>query len=240
MVKALPVLMDSNLFVTGLLWFIAFLFSTTCHEAAHAWVGKHGGDNTAHAGGQVTLNPWPHIQREPVGMVVMPWVTYYLGGWMMGWASAPYDPNWARRYPRRAGWMSLAGPAANFAIVLIALIAMRIGISAGVFQLTRQTGFEKLIQATSAGPMEGLAALLSVLSLNLLLGAFNLIPVPPLDGFSVLGIFLPEQATLKLMNLRDSMGGMTMLGVLVAWRLFDYIFEPVFITGLRLLYLRDL
>ncbi|MEO8098036.1 MAG: site-2 protease family protein [Acidobacteriota bacterium] len=233
--------MDSNLLVTGLLWFIAFLFSTTCHEAAHAWAGLRGGDKTAYSGGQVSLNPWPHIQREPVGMVVIPWVSFYLGGWMMGWASAPYDPYWARRYPRRSAWMSLAGPAANFAIVLLTGIAINLGVAAGVFRLSGRLEFDQLVAATSTGPMEGLAALLSVLfSLNLLLGAFNLMPFPPLDGFSVLGIFLPESATLKLMDFRDSLGGMSMLGVLIAWRAFDYIFEPVFITGLRLLYLPHL
>jgi len=53
--------MDANTLASGLLWFLAFLFSTTCHEAAHAWVAKRGGDLTAYAGGQVSLNPIPHI-----------------------------------------------------------------------------------------------------------------------------------------------------------------------------------
>ena len=74
----------------GLIWFVVFLFSTTCHEGAHALVAKLGGDPTA--SGQVTLNPIPHIQREKFGMVVMPILSYLLGGYMMGWASAPYDP----------------------------------------------------------------------------------------------------------------------------------------------------
>ncbi|MEP6963154.1 MAG: site-2 protease family protein, partial [Acidobacteriota bacterium] len=186
---------------------------------------------------QVSLNPWPHIQREPVGMVVIPWVSFYLGGWMMGWASAPYDPYWARRYPRRSAWMSLAGPAANFAIVIASGLLIEAGVFGGILKLSRSTAFDRIVVATSSGPMEGVAALLSVLfSLNLLLGAFNLLPFPPLDGFSVLGIFLPESATLKLMDFRDSLGGMAMIGILIAWRAFDYIFEPVFMTGLRLLY----
>ena len=80
--------------------------------------------------------------------------------------------------------------------------------------------------------------MLSVLfSLNLLLGAFNLMPFPPLDGFGVLGLFLPVSATHKLMDFRDSLGAMTMIGILVAWQAFDYVFEPLFIAGLLLLYL---
>lgn len=93
----------------GAIWYIVFLFSTTCHEAAHALAAKIGGDLTAFEGGQVTLNPIPHIRRSPFGMVVVPIISFLFGGWMIGWASAPYDPAWQRRYPRRSAWMALAG-----------------------------------------------------------------------------------------------------------------------------------
>jgi Zn-dependent protease len=233
--------MDTNLLITGLLWYVAFLFSTTCHEAAHAWAAHRGGDDTAYAGGQVTLDPMPHIRREMFGMVIMPWLSFLMGGWMMGWASAPYNPHWARAYPRRAAWMALAGPAANFALVLISFILITAGCQAGVLRLSGQTGFDGLVLAAAPGPMEGVAALLSVLfSLNLLLGAFNLMPFPPLDGFGVLGLFLPDAAIHKLMDFRDSLGAMMMIGILVAWQAFDYVFEPVFFAGLRLLYLPQL
>jgi Zn-dependent protease len=229
--------MDTNLLITGLLWYVAFLFSTTCHEAAHAWVAHRGGDDTAYAGGQVTLDPMPHIRRETFGMVIMPWLSFLTGGWMMGWASAPYNPHWARAYPKRAAWMALAGPGANFAIVLITFVLIQVGRASGILRLSGQYGFDEIVASTSSGPMEGVAALLSVLfSLNLLLGAFNLMPFPPLDGFGVLGLVLPEGATHKLMDFRDSLGAMAMVGILVAWKAFDYVFEPVFIAGLRMLY----
>src|SRR5208282_5331142 len=97
--------------VLGFIWYVAFLFSTTCHEAAHAYVAKIGGDTTAALGGQVSLNPIPHIRRSPFGMVVFPILSFFLsGGGMIGWASAPYDPLWERRHPRRSAWMALAGP----------------------------------------------------------------------------------------------------------------------------------
>src|ERR1700738_4309900 len=98
----------------GIIWYIVFLFSTTCHEASHALAAKIGGDLTAFEGGQVTLNPVPHIQRSPFGMVVVPIVSFLLGGWMIGWASAPYDPNWQRQYPRRSALMGLAGAGGEF------------------------------------------------------------------------------------------------------------------------------
>lgn len=233
--------MDSSFLLTGVLWFIAFLFSTTCHEAAHAWVAKLGGDPTAYTGGQVSLDPIPHMRREPFGMVIMPVLSYVTSGWMMGWASAPYNPKWARNYPRRAAWMALAGPVANFAIVLLAWILIQIGQATGVLQLSGKVGFTELVKSPADGPMAAAAALLSVLySLNLLLGSFNLLPVPPLDGFAVLGLLLPESAMLKLMDFRDSMGILSILGLLLAWRMFDAVFDPVYITGLKMLYLFQL
>jgi Zn-dependent protease len=233
--------MDTNLLITGLLWYVAFLFSTTCHEAAHALVAHRGGDDTAYAGGQVTLDPLPHIRRETFGMVIMPWLSFLTGGWMMGWASAPYNPHWARAYPRRSAWMALAGPAANFTLVLLSAVVIFVGRRMELLTLTGRGDLDNLVAATSSGPMEAVAALLSVLfSLNLLLGAFNLMPFPPLDGFAVLGLFLPENLTHKLMDFRDSLGAMAMVGLLVAWKAFDYVAEPVFMTGLRMLYFRQL
>ena len=110
------------------MWFVAFLFSTTVHEAMHAWVAYRGGDPTAYHGGQVSLSPFPHISREPIGMLVVPLLTSLTQGWAMGWASAPYDPYWAARHPRRAALMAAAGPAGNFAIAIVAFVHHQGGI----------------------------------------------------------------------------------------------------------------
>jgi hypothetical protein len=88
--------MTPDTLAVGLLWYVVFLLSTTCHEAAHALVAKRGGDLTAFHGGQVTLEPWPHIRREPFGMILVPILSFLTGGWMVGWASAPYDPFWSQ------------------------------------------------------------------------------------------------------------------------------------------------
>src|SRR4029079_10382252 len=171
----------------GLIWYIVFLFSTTCHEASHAFAAKLGGDLTAFHGGQVTLNPAPHVQREPFGMFLVPVVSYVLGGWMIGWASAPYDPFWRDRYPRRAAWMSLAGPGANFTLMIIAAICIRIGLGMGVFEAPDAADYTTITAVanpeTATNFQKFSATFLSVLFFeNLLLGTFNLIPVPPLDG----------------------------------------------------------
>jgi Zn-dependent protease len=94
-----------DLLVTGFIWYVAFLFSTTCHEASHALVAKLGGDDTAALGGQVSLNPIPHIRREPFGMVLIPLLAFFMSGSMIGWASAPYDPCGNAAIPAaRRGW----------------------------------------------------------------------------------------------------------------------------------------
>ena len=120
--------MNPQLLADGLVRFIIFLFSTTCHEAAHAFAAKLGGDPTASNSGQASLNPLPHIRREPFGMIIVPLLCFATHSPMIGWASAPYDPYWARNYPRRAALMSLAGPAANFALVLIAAILLNLAV----------------------------------------------------------------------------------------------------------------
>jgi hypothetical protein len=137
--------------ILGVIWYIVFLFSTTCHEGAHALAAKLGGDNTAFAGGQVTLNPLPHIRRELFGLVLVPIVSYFLAGWMIGWASAPYDPAWQERYPRRAALMALAGPSANLALVIASAIAIRIGLAVHAFNRgVRRYIFEHRVRAELA------------------------------------------------------------------------------------------
>ena len=216
------------------LWYVAFLLSLTCHEAAHALVAKWGGDLTACRSGQVTLNPWPHIRREPFGTVLVPILSFFLAGWMLGWGSAPYDPLWEQRHPRRAALMALAGPAANFLLAILVVVLVHAGTGMGAFQAPATVSFTRIVDSTGGAP-EASARFLSILfSLNLLLGTFNLMPVPPLDGHSAVGLVLPEDIFKRWLQLvRSPM--FSLLGLLVAWRYFDVIFYPVFFFALGLL-----
>ena len=210
----------------GLIWFVAFLFSTTVHEAMHAWVAYRGGDPTAYHGGQVSLSPLPHIKREPIGMLVVPLLTSLTQGWAMGWASAPYDPYWAARHPQRAALMAAAGPAGNFALAIIAFIIIKAGIVAGYFVAPDRANFHTLIE-TAGGP-SGVSTMLSVfLVLNVILGTFNLIPLPPLDGASVAMVFLPADLRARVREFMAS-GVMSMVGLVVAWRVFPSLTGPLF------------
>jgi Zn-dependent protease len=223
--------------VLGVTWYVVFLFSTTCHEAAHALAAKLGGDLTAFHGGQVSLDPIPHIRREPFGMVLFPILTYVVSGWMMGWASAPFDPLWAQRHPRRAAWMSLAGPGANLSLTVLAGLAIHAGLAMRVFGHPDSANFTHIVLGLGSGTAEGTATFLSVMfSLNLLLGVFNLLPVPPLDGFGAIGLLLSEKAGQKFQEMGLKMRGFSMVGLLIAWRIFDPIFDPIFTLALRLLY----
>src|SRR6266699_3692186 len=190
-----PVTPDQLAF--GFLQYVVFLLSTTCHEASHALVAKWGGDTTALEGGQGSLNPLPHIKREPFGMVLIPLLGIATMTGLIGWASAPYDPLWSQKHPKRAAWMSLAGPGANFAIAIVAAILMRIGLMLGTF-VPGEISTARIVLAPSAGGVaEGIATILSVFfSLNILLGCFNLLPFPPLDGYGVLGLFTSEEGAL--------------------------------------------
>lgn len=223
----------------GLIWYAVFLFSTTCHEASHALVAKIGGDLTAFHGGQVTLNPAPHIRRERFGMVVVPILSYLLGGGMIGWASAPYDPYWQQRYPRRAALMSLAGPGANFALAIIAALGIHIGIGARLFQspaVASYTRITEVIDADATGLSRFAALALSVLFFeNVLLGTFNLLPMPPLDGGTGVTILMSERTALRFLDfIRQP--GFQMAGMIAAWLLFGRLFDPIFTLALNLLY----
>jgi Zn-dependent protease len=220
--------------VLGVVWYAVFLFSTTCHEAAHAWAAQLGGDPTAALGGQASLNPLPHIQREPFGMVLVPVASYFLSGWVMGWASAPYDPLWAERHPRRAAWMALAGPAANLALVLVAAVAIRAGAAFGVFRAPAQATFTQVVAAAEPGTWTALAMLVSVLfTLNLLLFLFNLLPVPPLDGATAVTLPMSERTARRFRDFTQQWG---IIGLLVAWLFFWRLFDPVFTLALNLLH----
>jgi Zn-dependent protease len=229
--------MNPDLLALGFLEYVVFLLSTTCHEASHSLVAKLGGDTTAFEGGQVSLNPLPHIRREPFGMVVMPLIGIFTQTGLIGWASAPYDPAWSQKHPRRAAWMSLAGPGANFAISILAALAMRAGLAAGFFIPGELSTSHIVLASAGEGVAGGIATILSIFfSLNILLGCFNLIPFPPLDGYGVLGLFTTEGGALKLQAFAGRIRTFSIIGLLIAWRLLDSVYVPVLESGIRVLY----
>jgi Zn-dependent protease len=211
--------------------YLMFVFSTTCHEAAHALVARWGGDDTAYSLGHVTLDPMPHIFRSPMGMVIAPLIGLFTMHWPIGWASVPYDPHWGQRHPLRRAAMSLAGPAANFSIALVSIAILRIMLGAGVYHLNGtgvSSGFVFLNEGVPQNsPLAALAYLLSRLfELNLLLGLFNLIPLPPLDGSGVAEGVSPRGLGSLYDRLRE-IPGHELLGWVAASQLFRYVWGPM-------------
>lgn len=228
--------MNPQLLVEGLTWFVVFLFSTTLHEAGHALAALKLGDPTAYEGGQVTLNPLPHIRRSPIGMLLVPLITFASTHWMMGWASAPYDPSWAHLYPKRAALMAAAGPAANLLLVIVAGVLIQAGVWTGLFYAPDSASFTAVTAAAAGSWASGAVMPLSILfSLNLLLFTFNLLPLPPLDGSAILPGFMSDDMARKFHELlRQPM--FSMIGLLAAWRVFPLISAPLQTLALNLLY----
>jgi len=221
--------LQPQLIALGFIWYVAFLFSTTCHEAAHALAAKIGGDETAFAGGQVSLNPVPHIQREPWGMVVFPILSLIVTGNLFGWASAPYDPLWERRHPRRAAWMALAGPATNYTLMLTAAVILRLGWTYHWLRVDEASG-----RADFATSVLGV-----FFFLNLLLGTFNLLPVPPLDGSTGIMLFMGETRAQRYLDwLRGN--SYAIVGLVVGVFAFRYIFGPIEVAAMDALLPRQL
>jgi len=154
------------------LWIIAFLISAAFHEFAHAWTAYRLGDDTAARAGRLTVNPIPHI--DPIGLIFL--VLMSLSGWGIGWAKpVPVNP-YNFRNPRRDNMLvSLAGPVSN--VILAAFFVFLFKLFPSLFAETNPIGH-----------------LLSIfLMLNLLLAAFNLIPIAPLDGSHIVEGLLPEK-----------------------------------------------
>jgi Zn-dependent protease len=207
-------------------WLIVFVISVTAHEAAHAWAAWRGGDDTAYLGGQMSLNPIPHMRREPFGMVIVPLLSVMLQRFPIGWASTPFDPVWEQRHPRRAAWMALAGPAANFALALAAFLWLRIGLARGFF-VPHASGLYSHLVTGHVAWIDGMGRFTSMLLvLNTMLCMLNLIPFPPLDGASAITLLLPEAAGLRVRQaLRQP--ALSLVGLMAVWYGFGIVVRPV-------------
>jgi Zn-dependent protease len=154
------------------LWIIAFLISAAFHEFAHAWTAYKLGDDTAARAGRLTINPIPHI--DPIGLIFLTLMS--LSGFGIGWAKpVPVNP-YNFRNPRRDNMLvSLSGPVSN--IIQAAFFVIFFKLFPSLFQADNPIGH-----------------LLSIfLELNILLAAFNLIPIAPLDGSHIVEGLLPEK-----------------------------------------------
>lgn len=171
--------MEANTLIqTVLIYALPVVFAITVHEAAHGYVARHFGDPTASMMGRVTLNPFPHI--DPIGTILMPLLLYFAtsGAFLFGYAKpVPVDFSRLRRPKRDMIWVAAAGPASNFVQALLWAIAYTVLAGSGITE-------RFFLEMCKAGVL-----------VNLVMFAFNLFPLPPLDGGRVLvGLLPPRQA----------------------------------------------
>ena len=147
---------------------IILIFSAVIHEVSHGYVAYMQGDNTAKFAGRLTLNPFKHL--EIFGSFILPIMSYFLGGFILGWAKpVPYNPYNLRNQRWGEAMVAFAGPAVNIFIALVLGSFIRLGIFVGLQE-----------------------AFITIVFINLILATFNLVPVPPLDGSKILFSILPS------------------------------------------------
>jgi Zn-dependent protease len=187
---------------------IPILFAITLHEAAHGYVARHFGDMTALREGRISLNPLRHI--DPVGTILLPILTLWLGGILFGWAK-PVPVNFAalRRPKQDMLWVAIAGPASN--------LFMAIG-----WALLAKLGLEMQGNYFSA-PLIGMAQY--GIQINVVLMVLNLIPLPPLDGGRVAVSLLPHRQAFQLAKIEPY--GMFILIILLMTNLLGLILWPL-------------
>ena len=167
--------------------YFCLVFSLCVHEASHAIVADRCGDPTARLLGRVTMNPVKHV--DPIGTVIMPLMMFFTQiPYLFGWARpVPYNPRNLKNFRRDPVLIALAGPASNLMIAIVTILLMRIAFIA--------VGVETMQE------LHLLDLGLLMISINLLLMLFNLIPVPPLDGSALLGYVLPEAGKQSLQSI---------------------------------------
>lgn len=148
------------------------IMSVVVHEVSHGYAANQLGDPTAKMAKRLTLNPIRHL--DMVGSFIVPVITFFTAGFVLGWAKpVPYNPYNLRGGKWGPAWVAFAGPLANIVIALVFGLAIRFGMSAEIFS-----------QAT-------ISIISLVVFINILLAIFNLIPIPPLDGSKILFAALP-------------------------------------------------
>lgn len=191
------------------IFFILILFiSITLHEYFHGWMASKLGDPTPKESGRLTLNPLAHI--DPFGTIILPFLLLMLsrGAFSFGYAKpVPINPYHFKNPKKDIMWVGLAGPLANFFIVFCLVALLKIGIS--------------------FFPQEFTAVIIQGIFINLVLGMFNLIPIPPLDGSKIAASFLSNKLYYQYLKM-ERVGFLIILLLMAAgffrWVLFYAIF----------------
>ncbi len=209
----MPPVNSTDLIQTVLIYALPVIFAITIHEAAHGYVARYLGDNTAFMMGRVTLNPLKHI--DPVGTILMPLMLYFAtsGAFLFGYAKpVPVNFGQLRKPKRDMIWVALAGPASNFIQAIAWAIAYTVLVGSGV----EETFF---VEMAKAGVL-----------VNLVMWAFNLFPLPPLDGGRILVGLLPRRQAYAVSRI-EPWGFFIVLGLVLLGFVGTYWLRPLMAAG---------
>ncbi len=231
--------MSQQEIVLKIFQFVILVFALSLHEAAHAWMASRLGDQTARMLGRVTLNPTKHI--DPVGTILIPLAMLFLPGsrgFLIGWARpTPVNTRNFKRIVRDDILTTLAGPASNLVAAVASLLALVIVAkvtpvgAVAIKELAVMGGIDPQLMAASPIVSPMIILFYMGIWLNLLLAAFNLIPLPPLDGSHIIRHMLPYKA----LRVYDSLGMISLILILFfggpvislmvspAWAVFNHV-----------------
>jgi Zn-dependent protease len=197
-----------------IIFYAVLIPSIILHEVSHGWVALAFGDDTAKRAGRLTLNPVAHV--DPFGTILLPLILVLTTGRAFGYAKpVPVNPRNLRNPRQQSVLVSLAGPAINIALALAAALVLRM---AGLGNLDL---FKKVVYGAGYA--------------NVILAAFNLIPIPPLDGSAVIERFLPRAWWPRYMQIRQYSMGVLLILVLLLPQFLGHIFSFVIDQWSRLL-----
>lgn len=208
-------------------FFGALIVAVILHEISHGVVALWFGDDTAKRAGRLTLNPIPHI--DPFGSIILPAMGALTGIPVIGWAKpVPVNPARLRKPRQQMLFVSLAGPATNFLLAAIGAAVAHLlfrqldpGLRVALANLPSRYS---ILNALSDLPI-GLVIAYSFAFVNMFLGLFNLIPIPPLDGSGIFELFMPEAWRPRYYQLRPY--GLLVLFALVFWTgIIDTVLRP--------------
>jgi Zn-dependent protease len=208
----------SNLVQAVLIYALPVIFAITIHEAAHGYVARYLGDNTAYVLGRVTLNPLRHI--DPIGTILMPLLLYFAtsGAFLFGYAKpVPVNFNRLNNPKRDMVWVALAGPASNFIQAILWALFLVGLVGAGI----NEPFFLKMARG-------------GVL-VNLVMWAFNLFPLPPLDGGRVLAGLLPRGGAQMFLARIEPYGFFIVMALVIAGVVSTWWLSPLMAFGYQVI-----
>lgn len=203
----------TKLIQTVLIYALPVLFAITIHEAAHGYAARHFGDNTAAMMGRITLNPIKHI--DPIGTILMPLLLYFAtsGAFLFGYAKpVPVRFDHLRHPKRDMIWVALAGPASNFAQAVFWGLLLIVLVGSGLHE-------RFFLEMCRAGIL-----------VNLVMWAFNLFPLPPLDGGRILVGLLPWKQA-QLVARVEPYGFFIVMALVIAGVVGSYWLRPLMSLG---------